>query len=294
MGTSASEEKENMDTEAMEVTPEEEILEKLSSLSMVDEDESVSVAFTKKDVDIWKDFTEYRKNRRKWDTWREEDWHKHHPPHVHSLFNNWPPVLETPRLRLRLLSETDTESVFRVLSNPTTMKYYGTAAHKNIEYTQKQYIDLMLTRFKYRDAASFVITFQENDDYIGHINAIQFDRVFKFVEIAYIIDPEHWGKGIATEAVGRVVEFLQKDVKIHKIRASLYSKNIASKRVLEKLGFIQEGYLRDNVIIDGEFVDEYLMALISEENGIDEIPMEKDVSAADGMGKTEHTSEDKH
>jgi RimJ/RimL family protein N-acetyltransferase len=113
--------------------------------------------------------------------------------------------------------------------------------------------------------------------------------VFKFVEIAYIIDPEHWGKGIATEAVGRVAEFLQKEVKIHKIRASLYSKNIASKRVLEKLGFIQEGYLRDNVIIDGEFVDEYLMALISEENGIDEIPMEKEVSAADGMGKTEHT-----
>ena len=250
------------------------------------------VPFTKEDVELWKSFTEYRKNRRSWDTWREEDWRKNHPPHIHTLFHNWPPVLETPRLQLRLLDENDTEDAFRILSNPTSMKYYGTAPHKDIEYTRKQYIHLMISRFKYRDAVSFVVTLKENDHYIGHVNLVQFDRVFKFVEIAYIIDPEYWGKGFATEALGRAVEFLQKDVKIHKIRASVFAKNLASKRVLEKLGFTLEGYLRDNVIIDGEFVDEYLMALISEENGIDEwVPTQKEAATTE---QTEQNGEDKH
>lgn len=276
-----------MESSTAAMTPEQEILENLQALSVDDNGEPVMVPFTKKDIEVWKDFTEYRKNRRKWDTWREEDWNKHHPPHIHALFNNWPSVLETPRLRLRLLRSDDTENAFRVLSNPTTMKYYGTAAHKSLEYTQKHYVDLMLSRFKYRDAVSFVVTLHENDDYIGHINANQFDRVFKFVEIAYIIDPEHWGRGIATEAVGRMVEFLQTDVKIHKIRASLYAKNLASKRVLEKLGFVQEGYLRDSVIIDGEFVDEYLMALISKQNGIDDVQIPKEEVTMGRIGETE-------
>src|SRR5579859_1946474 len=144
--TSESTENEKMDSSSVQITSEQEILEKLLSLSVADDAQSVMVAFTKRDIDIWKDFTEYRKNRRKWDTWREEDWNKHHPPHIHQLFNNWPSVLESPRLRLRLLRSDDAPNVFRVLSNPTTMKYYGTSAHKDLEYTQKHYIDLMISR----------------------------------------------------------------------------------------------------------------------------------------------------
>ena len=124
----------------------------------------------------------------------------------------------------------------------------------------------MIGRHSFRDAASFVITVKAADDddkYIGHINAVQFDRAFKFAELAYIINPEYWGKGYGTEAVGRVVQFLVEEMKIHKIRAGFFAKNVASNRVLEKVGFKQEGYLRDNVLIDGEFEDEYLMALIA-------------------------------
>ena len=97
-------------------------------------------------------------------------------------------------------------------------------------------------------------------------NEITLDRVFKFTELAYIIDPEHWGKGLATEAVGKIVEFLVNSMKVHKIRASFFAKNSASKRVLEKVGFKQEGYLRDNVLIDGEYEDEYLMAFVASDD----------------------------
>ena len=239
-----------------------EILLKIANLSLEPNSESVLIPFTAADLELWRDYAEYRENRKHWNAFRQEDWTKHHPPQVHEFFNNTP-VLETSRLRIRLLRSSDTESAFRVLSNERAMKYYGTPPHKDVEYTRKQYVDIMVSRFKARDAAVFVVTFKDKDEYIGHVSAISFDRVFKFCEIAYVIDPENWGKGIATEAVGRVVNYLMTDVGIHKIRAGLFAKNLASKRVLEKLNFVQEGYLRDNVIIDDEYVDEYVMALIA-------------------------------
>jgi ribosomal-protein-alanine N-acetyltransferase len=245
-----------------------ELLQKITNLSLEPDSSPVLVPFTAADIELWKEFAEYKKNRKEWDSWRDDDWKKHHPPHISELFNDWP-ILETPRLRLRLVRGSDAEDIFRVLSNPTAMKYYGTLPHKDLDYTQRQYIDVMMSRFKFRDAVSFVVTFKEDDKYIGHVNAMQFDRVFKFAEIAYIIDQEYWGKGIGTEAVGKVVEFLIEKMKIHKIRAAFFAKNVASKRVLEKVGFKQEGYLRDNVLIDEEFEDEYSMALIASNSDTD-------------------------
>ena len=242
---------------------EDELSQRLKKLQLQPNSPPVPVPFTAADVEAWKEFQEYKKQRKEWEVWRESDWKKNHPPHIHDLFSNEWPILETSRLRLRLLRESDAEDAFRVLSNVKSMKYYGTPPHKDLEYTQKQYIDIMISRFKFRDAIPFVVTYKDDDIYIGHVNAIQFDRTFKFVELAYIIDPEHCGKGIATESVERIVAFLIDIMKIHKIRAGFFAKNIASKRVLEKVGFEQEGYLRENVIIDGEFEDEYLMAKIA-------------------------------
>jgi [ribosomal protein S5]-alanine N-acetyltransferase len=244
-----------------------EILLKLANLSLDPTSPPVHVPFTAADLQLWKEFKEYKNNRQEWEVWRRDDWKKNHPPHISKLFDDFP-VLETPRLRLRLLQQTDVEDVFRVCSDEATMKYYGARPHETINYTQKQYIDVTLSRFRLRDAIPLVITLKDDDKYIGHVSALQFDKVFKFVEICYILDREHWGKGIMSEAVKYVVDFIINKVKIHKIRAACFAKNIASKRVLEKVGFKQEGYLRDNVIIDGEYEDEYVMAFIASNTDI--------------------------
>jgi len=260
-----------------------ELLEKISKLSLEPQKSPVLVPFTPSDVEVWKDYREYRKNRRSWDAWREEEW-KSHDPHIHAIFNNWP-ILETPRLQLRLLRESDAVDAHRVLSDEKAMRYYGTAAHKDLEYTQSNFITTFISRFKLHDGVSFVITLKKedgtvNDDYIGHVNAryighinvMHFDRSFHFAEIAYIVNPDYWGRGIATEAVSRVVKFLLEDMKVHKVRASCFADNVASRKVLDKVGFKQEGYLRDNSVIDGKFVDEYLMAIIASDVKTDTKP----------------------
>jgi [ribosomal protein S5]-alanine N-acetyltransferase len=242
---------------------EEEILRNISNCNF--DSDPVLVPFCSEDLELWRQFVEFRKNRREWEAMRRQNRSQYHPPHIIDLFENWPD-LKTSRLRLRPLKTSDDEDAFRLLSNPKTMKYYGSAPYKKIEHLRKQYIEVMTTRFRYRDGVTLVITMQDDDKPIGLINATLFDPAFKFTEISYILDPEHWGKGLATEAIRRAVKFFVEDMKIHKIRASFYGKNVASKRVLEKAGFIEEGYMRDNVQIEGEYEDEYLMALIAEDS----------------------------
>ena len=225
----------------------------------------LSVSVTAKDAQLWCEFLEFKKNKEQWNSEREIQWQTHQPPHIHQLFVNWP-VLDTPRLQIRLLDENDVTNSFHILSNIVAVKYYGSRPHENPEYTREKHVNLLLSRFKYRDAVPLAVTLKPSGKFIGHVDVLSFDRDFHFADLAYILDPEYWGRGFGTEAVGRVLEFLIGEMKLHKIRAGVLKDNIGSRRVLQKVGFEQEGYLQDNLVVDGQYTDEYLMAFISKEN----------------------------
>jgi RimJ/RimL family protein N-acetyltransferase len=71
--------------------------------------------------------------------------------------------------------------------------------------------------------------------------------------LGYLIRPDHWGRGIATEAIAAVIEFAfeRMDPPLNRIEADHYTENPASGRVLEKLGFAREGVLRSYIFKDG-------------------------------------------
>jgi RimJ/RimL family protein N-acetyltransferase len=240
------------------------LIHQLSSLHVSAVAAPVLVEIAHPDLKIWKDYLEYRHNRLTWDSDRAEEWKTSQPKHIQSIFLSWP-VLETERLRLRPLRESDLQPANRMFSDLDTMRFYGSRTHDSLEYTEKNYLDLMMRRFEVRDSATFVITLKadDEDNFIGQVCATQFDKAFKFAEVSYILDHEYWGSGIMTEALDRVIEFLLRDIRIHKVRAGCFVQNVGSRRVLEKVGFKQEGYLRDNAIVEGRFVDEVIMAIFS-------------------------------
>jgi RimJ/RimL family protein N-acetyltransferase len=80
-------------------------------------------------------------------------------------------------------------------------------------------------------------------------------------EIGYWIVPEEQGNGYATEAADLVVKHAFHDQGLHKVIARTFADNEASQRVLEKLGFEQEGRLRDHHYINGERKDMSLFGL---------------------------------
>ena len=83
--------------------------------------------------------------------------------------------------------------------------------------------------------------------------------------VGYSITPAHQGNGYATEAVTAVIDALFGDAGVHRITASIDPQNVASRRVLDKLGFRFEGRSPLSVFVRGEWVDDDRFAVLAGE-----------------------------
>jgi RimJ/RimL family protein N-acetyltransferase len=108
---------------------------------------------------------------------------------------------------------------------------------------------------------NFAITI--NDEVAGGIGLEPRQDVYRKTAIlGYWLSEELWGRGIMPEAVKLVTEYAFKKLDFIRIQASVYSKNPASMRVLEKAGYIKEGIMRNAVIKQGVIMDEHLYAIL--------------------------------
>lgn len=109
----------------------------------------------------------------------------------------------------------------------------------------------------------------ENDDddrIVALLNLWDIRRsVFHCAGFGYSVDREREGRGYATEAARAVIDFAFGTLNLHRIETSYQPHNVASGRVLRKLGFVVEGYSRDRLFINGAWRDGILVALINEE-----------------------------
>ena len=83
-------------------------------------------------------------------------------------------------------------------------------------------------------------------------------------EIGYWLAKPYWGRGIMTTVVRKACEFAFAEFRLVKIVAHVFADNVASAKVLEKCGFVQEGYLRKHHLKKGKFLDAKLFALVKE------------------------------
>lgn len=108
---------------------------------------------------------------------------------------------------------------------------------------------------------NFAITI--DDEVIGGIGIEPREDVYrKTAIIGYWLSEELWGKGIMPEAVKLVTEYAFNSLGFIRIQASVYSKNPASMRVLEKAGYMKEGVMRNAVFKNGVVMDEHLYAIL--------------------------------
>lgn len=148
------------------------------------------------------------------------------------------PVLETARLRLRGIKPSDAEAMFPVLSDTTLMTWWSSAAHRDIAETRAY-----LTYTPDPDGMrSWAITLGDTDVAIGWVTVIR--RRPGVNEIGYILARDHWGSGIAREALERVLDFIFDEEGQRRVFADIDPDNRASRALVERLGFTQEGTLR--------------------------------------------------
>lgn len=114
------------------------------------------------------------------------------------------------------------------------------------------------------DTVQFLVC--RDDTPLGHVVLTELDTQARTGELGWIaIRPDEQGNGYATEAVDLCIKHAFDDRNLHKVWAQIIEGNEASMRVLEKLRFQQEGVLRQQEYVDGEFVDVYRYGILSSE-----------------------------
>lgn len=91
------------------------------------------------------------------------------------------------------------------------------------------------------------------------------DIVNQEAEIAYIIHPDCWGAGFATETGKLLLKFGFSNLQLHRIYATCDPRNHASAKVLQKLGMVKEGQLRENVLLRDGWRDSYLFSMLEQD-----------------------------
>ncbi|MFC7098266.1 GNAT family N-acetyltransferase [Halobaculum marinum] len=102
-------------------------------------------------------------------------------------------------------------------------------------------------------------------DPVGVVGLDHVNETFGSVEVGYQFAPAHWGEGYATDAVETLCEYAFQQRRFHKVLAYVFETNPASARVLEKVGFRDEGRHREEAYVDGEYVDMLAFGLLEGE-----------------------------
>jgi len=144
------------------------------------------------------------------------------------------PVLKTNRLILRNLLESDVDAIFKLRSNPETMKFIPRPLATSKEEAMN-HIQLIQNKTKENEGINWAICLQENFELIGIIGHYRIKPEHFRSEIGYMLLPEFQSNGIMTEAIKEVVKYGFNEMDLNSIEGIIDPKNSASGRVLEKM-----------------------------------------------------------
>lgn len=174
------------------------------------------------------------------------------------------PTLKTPRLILRKIKVCDAEDMFDYSRREDVTRYLLWDAHPDLFYTE-HFIRYLQERYSVADYYDWAIVWQENGKMIGTCGFTSFDVPNNAAEIGYALSPEYWGRGVATEAVERLLRFAFCDLALSRVSAVCMEGNAASLRVMEKCGMKREGLLRSAIVAKGERKSVFLSAITLED-----------------------------
>lgn len=172
------------------------------------------------------------------------------------------PVLETNRLLLRQVTLQDAPEIYFLRSNPDVLKYLDREPFAS-EKEAEEMISGINRDWEANETLFWGIEWKEKPGkLIGTICFWHFKPEHDRAETGYLLHPAWWRKGIMKEALAAIVRFGFNRLQLHSIEAHISPANLASKRLLESQGFVQEAYFRENFYFQGKFLDTAVYSLI--------------------------------
>jgi RimJ/RimL family protein N-acetyltransferase len=160
-------------------------------------------------------------------------------------------ILETDRLLLREMKLSDAEALFEMDRNPKVHQYLWNKPLTDISEVNN-IINSVQEQYKQNKIGRFVMVLKETNEVIGwaglKLNTEMVNNKIHFYDIGYRLNENFWGKGYASEASFAWLDYGFKTMKIPVMEAAAHSDNIASNRILQKIGLqMTETYLEDGV-----------------------------------------------
>jgi RimJ/RimL family protein N-acetyltransferase len=144
------------------------------------------------------------------------------------------PTLTTPRLTLRAFTETDVEPLHRLLGQGDVLRYFPQTAPPSLERVQKMVAGI-LRHWEERGYGWWAVELRQAPELIGW-NGLTYLPETDEVEVTYLLGRPFWGQGYATEGAQASLRYGFEQVGAETIVGIVHPENIASQRVLEKLG----------------------------------------------------------
>lgn len=153
------------------------------------------------------------------------------------------PALETERLQLIQISSEHSEALFEIFRLDEVTRYYGMSSFTSVEQAAKL-IESFQKNFLENRAVRWGMVSKATGEFIGTVGLNNLQRWSKRAEIGYDAHPAFWRGGYTSEAVRELLRYSFEELDLHRLAAITYPQNTASFKLLEKLGFQQEGILR--------------------------------------------------
>jgi ribosomal-protein-alanine N-acetyltransferase len=147
--------------------------------------------------------------------------------------SNSSPIIETHRLQLRLFEPSDAEQLYQLYSDPEVMRFMrGTRSRQQAE----EHVQAFAEQYAKMGFTLWAVEQKADSQIIGRVGLWFLDGTEE-VELGYLIAKSHWGRGLATEASLACLDFGFRQLALEFTAAIAVPENVASLRVMKKLGF---------------------------------------------------------
>lgn len=171
------------------------------------------------------------------------------------------PTLDTDRLRLRPFHAADADALYAMQSSAQVLRYWDAPP-----WTERERAAQFIARCRQmaEDGVGVRLAVDRLEDgmFIGWISLTRWNPDYRSAALGYCLTEAAWGNGYATEAARAVLQWGYDTLDLNRVQAETDTRNAASAKVLEKTGFLREGRLRQDCIVNGEVSDSWVYGLV--------------------------------
>jgi len=162
--------------------------------------------------------------------------------------------LRTPRLTLRPLQAGDEADLFAIFGDPQVMRWWSTPAWPSMAPAQAL-VESDALALASGESLRLGLVARDGGPVLGTCSLFAFHEDSRRAEIGYALARAAWGRGLMHEALSALVAHAFGPLGLHRLEADIDPRNAASARALARLGFREEGRLRERWIVGGEVSD---------------------------------------